>query len=42
MPRRTLPKEAHKVAHLCSMCSPKFRSMKITQRIDTAKIRPRA
>jgi len=27
----TLPKEAHKVAHFCSMCGPKFRSMKITQ-----------
>jgi phosphomethylpyrimidine synthase len=28
---RTLPKEAHKVAHFCSMCGPKFCSMKITQ-----------
>jgi len=27
----TLPKEAHKVAHFCSMCGPKFCSMKITQ-----------
>jgi phosphomethylpyrimidine synthase len=26
-----LPKEAHKVAHFCSMCGPKFCSMKITQ-----------
>jgi len=26
----TLPKEAHKVAHFCSMCGPKFCSMKIT------------
>jgi phosphomethylpyrimidine synthase len=29
----TLPKEAHKVAHFCSMCGPKFCSMKITQDI---------
>jgi phosphomethylpyrimidine synthase len=27
----TLPKETHKVAHFCSMCGPKFCSMKITQ-----------
>ena len=27
----TLPKQAHKVAHFCSMCGPKFCSMKITQ-----------
>ena len=27
---QTLPKEAHKVAHFCSMCGPKFCSMKIT------------
>jgi phosphomethylpyrimidine synthase len=27
----TLPNEAHKVAHFCSMCGPKFCSMKITQ-----------
>ena len=27
----TLPKEAHKVARFCSMCGPKFCSMKITQ-----------
>ena len=34
----TLPKEAHKVAHFCSMCGPKFCSMKITQDIrDYAK-----
>jgi phosphomethylpyrimidine synthase len=26
----TLPKDAHKVAHFCSMCGPKFCSMKIT------------
>jgi phosphomethylpyrimidine synthase len=29
----TLPKEAHKVAHFCSMCGPKFCAMKITQDI---------
>jgi phosphomethylpyrimidine synthase len=28
---KTLPKEAHKTAHFCSMCGPKFCSMKITQ-----------
>ena len=28
---QTLPKEAHKLAHFCSMCGPKFCSMKITQ-----------
>lgn len=27
----TLPKQAHKVAHFCSMCGPNFCSMKITQ-----------
>lgn len=27
----TLPKEAHKLAHFCSMCGPNFCSMKITQ-----------
>ncbi len=27
----TLPKDAHKVAHFCSMCGPKFCSMKITK-----------
>ena len=29
----TLPKEAHKVAHFCSMCGPKFCSMRISQDI---------
>ncbi|XSG83462.1 MAG: phosphomethylpyrimidine synthase ThiC [Methyloligella sp. ZOD6] len=29
----TLPKEAHKVAHFCSMCGPKFCSMEITQQV---------
>ncbi|WGM39846.1 phosphomethylpyrimidine synthase ThiC [Caulobacter sp. NIBR1757] len=29
----TLPKEAHKTAHFCSMCGPKFCSMKISQEV---------
>ncbi len=29
----TLPKQAHKVAHFCSMCGPKFCSMKISQEV---------
>lgn len=32
----TLPKEAHKTAHFCSMCGPKFCSMKISQDIREA------
>src|SRR5207344_2102180 len=32
----SLPKEAHKVAHFCSMCGPKFCSMKISQDIRDA------
>ena len=32
----TLPKEAHKTAHFCSMCGPKFCSMKISQDIRDA------
>lgn len=30
---QTLPKESAKVAHFCSMCGPKFCSMKITQEV---------
>ncbi|WP_339739329.1 phosphomethylpyrimidine synthase ThiC, partial [uncultured Maricaulis sp.] len=30
---KTLPKDAHKVAHFCSMCGPKFCSMEITREI---------
>lgn len=30
---QTLPKEGHKAAHFCSMCGPKFCSMKITQEV---------
>ncbi|MGH9443840.1 MAG: phosphomethylpyrimidine synthase ThiC, partial [Thermoanaerobaculia bacterium] len=29
----TLPKDAHKLAHFCSMCGPHFCSMKITQEV---------
>jgi phosphomethylpyrimidine synthase len=29
----TMPKQAHKVAHFCSMCGPKFCSMKISQEV---------
>ena len=29
----TLPKDAHKVAHFCSMCGPKFCSMEITKQV---------
>jgi phosphomethylpyrimidine synthase len=29
----TLPKEAHKTAHFCSMCGPKFCSMQITREV---------
>jgi phosphomethylpyrimidine synthase len=29
----TLPKDAHKLAHFCSMCGPKFCSMEITQQV---------
>ncbi|HLI66681.1 MAG TPA: phosphomethylpyrimidine synthase ThiC [Caulobacteraceae bacterium] len=32
----TMPKEAHKTAHFCSMCGPKFCSMKISQDIRDA------
>ncbi|MFZ5609168.1 MAG: phosphomethylpyrimidine synthase ThiC [Pseudomonadota bacterium] len=33
---QTLPRQAHKVAHFCSMCGPKFCSMKISQDIREA------
>ena len=40
---QTLPKEAHKVAHFCSMCGPKFCSMEITQQVrDYVADDPRA
>jgi phosphomethylpyrimidine synthase len=35
----TLPKEAHKTAHFCSMCGPKFCSMKITQEVRDYALR---
>jgi phosphomethylpyrimidine synthase len=30
---QTLPKQAHKVAHFCSMCGPKFCSMRISHEV---------
>lgn len=33
---QTLPKEAHKTAHFCSMCGPKFCSMELTQQLRHA------
>lgn len=30
---QTMPKEAHKTAHFCSMCGPKFCSMEITNQV---------
>src|SRR3546814_9236738 len=33
---QTMPKEAHKLAHFCSMCGPKFCSMKISQEVRDA------
>jgi len=35
----TMPKEAHKVAHFCSMCGPKFCSMKISHDIREDSLR---
>ena len=35
----TLPKEAHKVAHFCSMCGPKFCSMRISHDIRADALR---
>ncbi|MXV44465.1 phosphomethylpyrimidine synthase ThiC [Saccharibacter sp. 17.LH.SD] len=35
----TLPKDAHKAAHFCSMCGPKFCSMKISQDIREETLR---
>lgn len=31
---QTLPKEGHKIAHFCSMCGPKFCSMKISREVN--------
>jgi phosphomethylpyrimidine synthase len=33
---KTMPREAHKSAHFCSMCGPKFCSMKISQDVRDA------
>ncbi|SVD63936.1 uncharacterized protein METZ01_LOCUS416790, partial [marine metagenome] len=30
---QTMPKEAHKVAHFCSMCGPKFCAMEVTNQV---------
>ncbi|KOR27747.1 hypothetical protein TI04_12660, partial [Achromatium sp. WMS2] len=30
---RTMPHQAHKLAHFCSMCGPKFCAMQITQEV---------
>ena len=38
----TLPQESGKVAHFCSMCGPKFCSMKITQEVREFAARPQA
>src|SRR5690606_33526169 len=39
----TLPKEAHKLAHFCSMCGPQFCSMKISQEVrEFARIEDRS
>jgi phosphomethylpyrimidine synthase len=32
----TMPREAHKLAHFCSMCGPKFCSMQISHEIRDA------
>jgi phosphomethylpyrimidine synthase len=33
----TLPKEAHKIADVCSLCGPKFCSIKISREIRRDK-----
>ncbi|MBK0099575.1 phosphomethylpyrimidine synthase ThiC [Erwinia sp. S63] len=38
----TLPQESGKVAHFCSMCGPKFCSMKITQEVREYAVRQQA
>jgi hydroxymethylpyrimidine synthase len=38
----TLPQESGKVAHFCSMCGPKFCSMKITQEVREYAARQQA
>jgi len=39
----TLPKDAHKSAHFCSMCGPQFCSMKISQEVrEFARIKDKA
>jgi phosphomethylpyrimidine synthase len=36
---KTLPKEAHKTAHFCSMCGPKFCSMQISQEVRAEAVK---
>jgi phosphomethylpyrimidine synthase len=31
-----MPREAHKLAHFCSMCGPKFCSMRISHEVQAA------
>lgn len=38
----TMPKEAHKFAHFCSMCGPKFCSMEVSHRIREMAAKMRA
>ena len=41
MYKRQLPKDNAKVAHFCSMCGPKFCSMKISQEVrEFARLNP--
>ena len=35
----TMPKDAHKVAHFCSMCGPKFCSMRISHEVREESVR---
>ena len=39
---QTLPKQAHKVAHFCSMCGPKFCSMRLSHEIKAHEVRAHA
>jgi phosphomethylpyrimidine synthase len=39
---QTLPKEAQKVAHFCSMCGPKFCSMHLSQEVRALAAKPEA
>jgi phosphomethylpyrimidine synthase len=39
---QTLPKQAHKVAHFCSMCGPKFCSMRLSHEIKAHEVKAEA